>query len=95
MPERLPALLALIYRLKALLTLAIVLIGCNHAIIAPLNIWYMTMKKITFQLADQEFNLLESYCEQTERGKTEVLRELIRSLKISSKSKDNCPSAEP
>ncbi len=50
------------------------------------------MKKITFQLADQEFNLLESYCEQTERGKTEVLRELIRSLKIS-KSKDNCPSA--
>jgi hypothetical protein len=51
------------------------------------------MKKITFQLADQEFNLLETYCEQTERGKTEVLRELIRSLKISFKSKDNCPSA--
>ncbi len=51
------------------------------------------MKKITFQLADQEFDLVESYCEQTERGKTEVLRELIRGLKISPKSKDNCPSA--
>jgi hypothetical protein len=51
------------------------------------------VKKITFQLADQEFGLLESYCEQTERGKTEVLRELVRGLKLSPKSKDNCSSA--
>ena len=50
------------------------------------------IKKITFQLADQEFDLLESYCEQTERGKTEVLRELIRGLKLSTKSNDNCAS---
>jgi hypothetical protein len=51
---------------------------------------YIVVKKITFQLADQEFELLEFYCDQTERGKTEVLRELIRSLKIDLKSKDNC-----
>ena len=50
----------------------------------------MVMKKITFQLADQEFELLETYCEKTERGKTEVLRELIRSLKINLKSIDYC-----
>ena len=51
---------------------------------------HIVMKKITFQLADQEFDLLEAYCDQTERGKTEILRELIRSLKIDLKSKDNC-----
>jgi hypothetical protein len=51
------------------------------------------MKKITFQLSDKEFQLLESYCNETERGKTEVLRELIRSLKVTSKSEDNCSSA--
>ena len=51
------------------------------------------MKKITFQLSDKEFQLLESYCSETERGKTEVLRELIRSLKVTSKSEDHCSSA--
>jgi hypothetical protein len=50
----------------------------------PTNIWCIAVKKITFQLADQEFDLLESYCEQTERGKTEVLWELIHGLKLSS-----------
>jgi hypothetical protein len=40
------------------------------------------MKKITFQLSDEEFKLLEAYCSEVERGKTEVLRELIRSLKV-------------
>jgi hypothetical protein len=59
----------------------------NHTIECMVHI---VMKKITFQLADQEFELLEAYCDQTERGKTEILRELIRSLKIDLKSKDNC-----
>jgi hypothetical protein len=38
------------------------------------------MKKITFQLSDREFILLEEYCEKTERNKTDVLRELVRSI---------------
>jgi hypothetical protein len=50
------------------------------------------LKKITFQLPEKELELLEAYCAFTARGKTEVLRELIRSLKIDPESKDNCPS---
>jgi hypothetical protein len=42
----------------------------------------MAMKKITFQLSDEEFKLLEAYCNEVERGKTEILRELIRSLEL-------------
>lgn len=45
------------------------------------------MKKITFQLADKEFDLLEAYCNQTERGKTEILRELVRTLTLPVKGK--------
>jgi hypothetical protein len=36
---------------------------------------------ITFQASDEEKQLLELYCQQTQRTKTEVLRELLRSLK--------------
>jgi hypothetical protein len=50
------------------------------------------LKKITFQLPEKELELLEAYCAFTARGKTEILRELIRSLKIDHESKDNCPS---
>jgi hypothetical protein len=42
------------------------------------------MKKITFQLSDEEFKLLEAYCSEVERGKTEILRELVRGLKLTS-----------
>jgi molybdopterin-binding protein len=35
---------------------------------------------ITFQLPETERQLLESYCEQTQRSKTDVLRELVRIL---------------
>ncbi|MCY7368549.1 MAG: molybdopterin-binding protein [Chamaesiphon sp.] len=35
---------------------------------------------ITFQLPEAERQLLESYCKQTERGKTDILRELVRTL---------------
>jgi hypothetical protein len=36
---------------------------------------------ITFQASTEERTLLERYCRQAQRTKTEVLRELIRSLK--------------
>ncbi len=37
-------------------------------------------KKMTFRLTEEEFQRLESYCNQVKRSKTEILRELIRSL---------------
>jgi molybdopterin-binding protein len=35
---------------------------------------------ITFQLPEAERQLLESYCDRTQRSKTDVLRELVRTL---------------
>jgi molybdopterin-binding protein len=35
---------------------------------------------ITFQLPEAERQLLEDYCKQTQRGKTDILRELVRTL---------------
>jgi len=35
---------------------------------------------ITFQLPEAERQRLEAYCEQTQRSKTDVLRELVRTL---------------
>ncbi|MFB2834159.1 TOBE domain-containing protein [Floridanema evergladense] len=35
---------------------------------------------ITFQSSEEERNLLEQYCQESQRSKTEVLRELVRSL---------------
>jgi molybdopterin-binding protein len=35
---------------------------------------------VTFQLPEAERQLLESFCEQTQRSKTDVLRELVRRL---------------
>lgn len=43
----------------------------------------MPIKKqgwITFQSSEDERNLLEQYCQESQRSKTEVLRELVRSL---------------
>lgn len=40
----------------------------------------MTAKKVTIVLPDDEWELLEAYCKQTLRNKTDVLREYIRSL---------------
>ena len=46
----------------------------------------MTMKKsIFFRLTDEEFELIEAYCQQTGRTKSDVLRELIRKLKPNKK----------
>jgi molybdopterin-binding protein len=35
---------------------------------------------ITFQLPEAERQLLESYCERTQRSKTDILRQLVRTL---------------
>jgi predicted DNA-binding protein len=42
-------------------------------------------KSIFFRLTDEEFEKLETYCKSTGRSKSDVLRELIRSLKIKKK----------
>jgi hypothetical protein len=54
---------------------------------------YMPRKEqgwITFQASTEERTLLERYCRQAQRTKTEVLRELIRSLRREA-SKSNVP----
>ncbi|PSN12004.1 transporter [filamentous cyanobacterium CCT1] len=35
---------------------------------------------ITFQASEEERTILDSYCQRTQRSKTDVLRELVRSL---------------
>ncbi len=41
------------------------------------------VKRITVNLATQEAEILEKYCELTGRPATDVIRELIRSLPMS------------
>jgi predicted DNA-binding protein len=41
------------------------------------------VKRITVNLATQEAEKLEKYCQQTGRPATDVIRELIRGLQIS------------
>ncbi|MEG4489233.1 ribbon-helix-helix protein, CopG family [Microcoleus sp. D2_18a_B4] len=52
-------------------------------------------KSIFFRLTDEEFAEIENYCKQTKRTKSDVLRELIRSLKTkkkpSSEGRGLCP----
>ena len=43
---------------------------------------------ITFKSSDAERQLLEQYCQQVQRTKTEVLRELLRSLGVISSFSD-------
>ena len=47
---------------------------------------------ITFQSSPEEREILEQYCQQTQRTKTEILRELVRTLK--QKSQQPQPSAQ-
>ncbi|WP_126147934.1 TOBE domain-containing protein [Synechococcus elongatus] len=48
---------------------------------------------ITFQLPSAEQQLLEDYCEQTQRSKTDVLRELVRSLPSASTPSNSAPTS--
>jgi len=42
-------------------------------------------KRLDFRIEDFEFEILEDYCNSVGRTKTDVLRELIRSLKTKKK----------
>ena len=42
-------------------------------------------KRLDFRIEEFEFQILEEYCESVGRTKTDVLRELIRSLKTKKK----------
>ncbi len=45
------------------------------------------VKRITVNLAAQEAEKLEKYCQQTGRPATDVIRELIRSLPVAEDAK--------
>jgi molybdopterin-binding protein len=47
---------------------------------------------ITFQSSQEERKILEEYCQQSQRSKTEILRELVRSLEQQSNSPQRLPS---
>jgi hypothetical protein len=42
-------------------------------------------KRLDFRLEEFEMKILEEYCEAVGRTKTDVLRELVRSLKLKRK----------
>ena len=46
------------------------------------------VKRITVNLATQEAEKLEKYCQQTGRPATDVIRELIRSLTLVEETQD-------
>ena len=46
------------------------------------------VKRITVNLAAQEADKLEKYCQQTGRPATDVIRELIRSLSVAEDLKE-------
>ena len=46
---------------------------------------------ITFQSSQEERKILEEYCQQSQRSKTEILRELVRSLEQQSNSPQRLP----
>jgi molybdopterin-binding protein len=49
---------------------------------------------ITFQTSEEERQLLESICQQSQRSKTEVLREMLRGLKYATTAHAEEPEAE-
>lgn len=56
---------------------------CPHAtIVYHFEILMPIKKSVFFRLTDAELEQLEDYCAATGRSKSDVLRELIRSLKI-------------
>ena len=49
---------------------------------------------ITFQSSEEEKKILEEYCQQSQRTKTEILRELVRSLNPEPSSPQASPSQQ-
>ncbi len=61
--------------------------------------WYRAMPRkeqgwITFQSSEEERKILEQYCLQSQRSKTEILRELVRTLSQQSPSPQPPPSKQ-
>jgi len=49
---------------------------------------------VTFQTSEEERKILEEFCEQSQRTKTEILRELVRSLHQHSSPAISLPSKQ-
>ncbi len=58
--------------------------GCSWASLRlyprPINMASEEIRRISIKLPQSEYERLEAYCEKTHRGKTEIIREFIRSL---------------
>jgi predicted DNA-binding protein len=46
----------------------------------PLNTRTMSLKQLNVKIPEQELRILEAFAEKTERTKTDIIREFIRSL---------------
>ena len=46
----------------------------------PINMASEEIRRISIKLPQSEYERLEAYCQKTHRGKTEIIREFIRSL---------------
>ena len=59
-------------------------LGCSLALhrLYPrhINMASEEIRRISIKLPQSEYERLEAYCEKTHRGKTEIIREFIRSL---------------
>ncbi|MDZ8186785.1 MAG: molybdopterin-binding protein [Nostoc sp. ChiSLP02] len=49
---------------------------------------------VTFQTSEEERKILEEFCEQSQRTKTEILRELVRSLNQHSSAPISIPTKD-
>ncbi|MEH2261329.1 TOBE domain-containing protein [Nostoc sp.] len=50
---------------------------------------------VTFQTSEEERKILEEFCGQSQRTKTEILRELVRGLNQHSSPSNSLPTEEP
>ncbi|MCY7368712.1 MAG: ribbon-helix-helix protein, CopG family [Chamaesiphon sp.] len=49
----------------------------QHSILPPRT---MSLKQLNVKIPEQELRILEAFAEKTERTKTDIIREFIRSL---------------
>jgi hypothetical protein len=57
----------------------------NMLLLYIISIYNAMNKSIFFRLTEEEFAHLEDYCQANERTKSDVLRDLIRKLRINKK----------
>ena len=63
-----------------------VLVSCFRVtIVSQIDIQNGMNKSVYFRLNDEEFAKLEQFCSVNERTKSDVLRELVRSLNLPKK----------